>query len=239
MSGPIAHTGATAPTGPPAGGAAGAARPRTGRYSLLTTRDKVTLSLMVGIPTFLCLFFIWGPTLASFGLSFTNWRGIGAITGDNVVGLKNYETLFTQYALFWPAVWHNILWLLVLTFIATPIGIFFAVLLDKNIRGTRIYQSAIYLPVVLSLAVIGIIWTLQYAPEQGFINGKYAMILTGPWNLKRFEGIDFDVSLVPADPAGTSSNVGGSNMVVFRSSEHADVALDFLRWFTSRDTQLR
>src|SRR5262249_28365284 len=44
---------------------------------------------------------------------------------------------------------------------------------------------------------------------------------------------------VPAGPAGTSSNVGGSNMVVFRSSEHADVALDFLRWFTSRDTQLR
>jgi multiple sugar transport system substrate-binding protein len=76
-------------------------------------------------------------------------------------------------------------------------------------------------------------------PEQGFINGKYAMILTGPWNLKRFESVDFGVSLVPAGPAGTSSNVGGSNMVVFRSSEHADVALDFLRWFTSRDMQLR
>lgn len=76
-------------------------------------------------------------------------------------------------------------------------------------------------------------------PEQGFINGKYAMILTGPWNLKRFEGIDFGVSLVPAGPAGTSSNVGGSNMVVFRSSPHPDVALDFLRWFTSRDVQLR
>ena len=76
-------------------------------------------------------------------------------------------------------------------------------------------------------------------PEQGFLNGKYAMILTGPWNLKRFEGIDFGVSLVPSGPAGTSSNVGGSNMVVFRSSANADTALDFLRWFTSRDMQLR
>lgn len=76
-------------------------------------------------------------------------------------------------------------------------------------------------------------------PEQGFINGKYAMILSGPWNLKRFEGIDFGVSLVPAGPSGTSSNVGGSNMVVFRSSERADLALEFLRWFTSRETQLR
>ncbi len=76
-------------------------------------------------------------------------------------------------------------------------------------------------------------------PEQGFLNGKYAMILTGPWNLKRFEGIDFGVSLVPSGPAGTSSNVGGSNMVVFKSSTNADTALDFLRWFTSRELQLR
>lgn len=76
-------------------------------------------------------------------------------------------------------------------------------------------------------------------PEQGFLNGKYAMIMTGPWNLQRFEGVDFGVSLIPAGPAGTSSNVGGSNMVVFRSSERAEVAYEFLRWFTSRDVQLR
>jgi multiple sugar transport system substrate-binding protein len=76
-------------------------------------------------------------------------------------------------------------------------------------------------------------------PEQGFLNGKYAMILTGPWNLKRFEGLDFGVALIPAGPAGTSSNVGGSNMVVFRSSRQPDLALEFLRWFTSNETQLR
>ena len=45
-----------------------------------------------------------------------------------------------------------------------------AVLLDKEIRGTRIYQSALYLPVVLSLAIIGFIWQLQYSPTEGFIN---------------------------------------------------------------------
>lgn len=76
-------------------------------------------------------------------------------------------------------------------------------------------------------------------PEQGFLNGKYAMILSGPWNLKRFEGVDFGVSLVPEGPAGTSSNVGGSNMVVFKSSKEPDLALEFLRWYTSEDVQLR
>ena len=44
-------------------------------YSILTRRDKVTMALMVGIPTFLCLFFIWFPTIISIGLSFTDWQG--------------------------------------------------------------------------------------------------------------------------------------------------------------------
>ena len=95
MSGPIPQPGATAPTGPQTGGAVAVAPRRKSRYSLLTRRDKVVLSLMVGIPTFLCLFFIWMPTLISFGLSFTNWRGVGEITGANFVGLKNYDQLFT------------------------------------------------------------------------------------------------------------------------------------------------
>jgi len=140
------------------------------RYTLLTRRDKVTLGLMVGIPLIFDLIMIWGPTVVSVGFSFTNWNGIGAITEKNIIGTKNYESLFTAYPFFWPALQHNLIWLAFLMFIATPIGILFAALLDREIRGSRIYQTVFYLPVVLSLAVIGIIWTLQYAPEQGFIN---------------------------------------------------------------------
>ena len=169
MSGPAHQPQAAAPPVPQAGGAPAAVPHRKGHYSLLTGRDKLTLTLMVGIPTFLCLFFIWLPTIASVGLSLTNWGGVTALTGTNFVGLKNYEVLFTQYSLFWPAVWHNILWLLVLVFIATPIGIFFAVLLDREMRGTRIYQSAFFVPVVLSLAIVGFIWEQMYT-SQGFIN---------------------------------------------------------------------
>ena len=64
---------------------------------------------------------------------------------------------------------HNIIWLVVLVFIATPIGIFLAVLLDREMRGTRIYQSAFFIPVVLSLAIVGFIWEQMYT-SQGFIN---------------------------------------------------------------------
>jgi multiple sugar transport system permease protein len=148
-------------------GAAGAVRPRR-RYSLLTRRDKLTLGLLVGIPAAIHIFFVWLPTLASIALSFTSWNGIGL---DKIqwVGTKNYETLFA-YPPFLPALSHNFIWLACLLFIATPIGMFFAVLLDREIRGSRLYQSALFLPVVLSLAIVGFIWQLQYSPDQGFIN---------------------------------------------------------------------
>jgi ABC-type sugar transport system permease subunit len=140
------------------------------RFSLLTRRDKLILGLMVGIPTFIHVFFIWLPTIASGVLSFTSWNGIG-LDKIKFIGLKNYTDLFGGiYPPFWPAIQHNVIWLVVFLAIATPLGMFLAVLLDKEIRGTRIYQSALYMPVVLSLAIVGFIWQLIYSPDEGFIN---------------------------------------------------------------------
>jgi multiple sugar transport system permease protein len=143
---------------------------RKKRYSLLTRRDKITLWVMAGIPTFLVLFFILLPTVTSVLLSFTSWNGVGGIDKIKFIGLKNYTDLFTIYKPFWPAVSHNVIWLGFFLFIATPLGMLLAVLLDKNIRGTRIYQGALYMPVVLSLAIIGFIWELIYAPDYGLLN---------------------------------------------------------------------
>ncbi|MHB8587505.1 MAG: carbohydrate ABC transporter permease [Candidatus Dormibacteraceae bacterium] len=160
----------------PEAGALVVTRRRKRRYTLLTRRDKILLALMVGVPLTLDVLLIWGPTLASIFLSFTNWSGIGPITGKNMVGLKNYKFLFTGYSLFWPALQHNLIWLAFLTFIATPLGMFLAVLLDREMRGTRIYQSVFFLPVVLSLVVVGFIWELQYAPNDGFINNAFGLV---------------------------------------------------------------
>jgi multiple sugar transport system permease protein len=46
----------------------------------------------------------------------------------------------------------------------------FAVILDRGIRGSRIYQSVLFLPVMLSLALIGILWEFVYSPDVGLIN---------------------------------------------------------------------
>jgi multiple sugar transport system permease protein len=126
---------------------------------------------MVGIPLLFDLALIWGPTIAGIGLSFTNWTGIGPITDKSFVGLQEYQKVWA-YPFFMPALAHNFIWLAVLMFVATPLGILMAVVLDSDIRGSRFYQSVFYTPVVLSLAVIGLIWQLQYAPDpgQGFLN---------------------------------------------------------------------
>src|SRR5713226_246524 len=133
----------------PAGALVATRRKR--RYTVLTRQDRLLLILMVGVPLTLDVLLIWGPTVASVFFSFTNWSGIGPITGKNLVGFKNYKFLFSGYTLFWPALEHNLIWLAWLAFIATPLGMFFAVLLDREMRGTRIYQSVFFLPVVLSL----------------------------------------------------------------------------------------
>ena len=124
-----------------------ASGPRKRRYSILTRRDRVVLFLMVGIPVALTVIFIWLPTLASILLSFTNYQGIGAITPANVVGLKNYVFLFTQYTLFWPALTHNIIWLAWFLFIATPLGMFMAVL-DVQVVASSLtaIQAALHIP---------------------------------------------------------------------------------------------
>ena len=134
---------------------------------------------MVGVPLTLDLLLIWGPTLASVAFSFTNWDGIGAIHRKNFVGFKNYQFMFTGYTLFWPALTHNLIWLAWLTLIATPIGMLFAVLLDRELRGLTFYKSVFFLPVVLPLVVVGFIWELQYSPTDGFINNAFGVVKSG------------------------------------------------------------
>jgi multiple sugar transport system permease protein len=164
---------APAPPARPTGGAGAPslALPRKGgRLSLLTGQDKLVLAVMLGIPTLIHVGLVWIPTLGSIVLSFTRWNGIGGLSTIQVIGTKNYSDIVSIYPPFWPALLHNLIWLCFFIFIATPFGMLLAVLLDREIRGSRFYQSAFFLPVVLSLAIVGFIFQLIYAPEQGLIN---------------------------------------------------------------------
>ncbi|MDO3684847.1 carbohydrate ABC transporter permease [Micromonospora sp. C28ISP2-4] len=143
------------------------------RLRLLSRTDRVVITLMVLVPLLLVTGLVWLPAVATVLLSGTNWDGIGPIGEIEWVGFKNYDDVVNIYPPFVPAVQNNLLWLAALFVVATPIGMFLAVLLDKELRGSRFYQTALYLPVVLSLALIGFIWQLIYSRDQGLLNGVF------------------------------------------------------------------
>jgi multiple sugar transport system permease protein len=147
--------------------------PRDRRVRRVSGIDRLVVGLMVGVPTFVVVCLVVLPAIATVTLSFARWTGIGGLSTIEWIGTTNYVNVFTNYPPFKPAMEHNLLWLAVFFFLATPFGMFLAVLLDKDIRGSRFYQTAIYLPVVLSLALIGFTWQLFYSRDQGLINGLF------------------------------------------------------------------
>ncbi len=143
----------------------------TGRRRLrMSARDRVTIALMVLIPTAVTATLVWVPAIASVVMSFFNWDGFGPFSEAKFVGTKWYGDAVTIYPAFWPAVQHNVIWLVVLFCVATPLGMLIAVLLDREASGTKFYQTALYLPVVLSMALIGFIWQLIFSRDQGLLN---------------------------------------------------------------------
>lgn len=159
---------------PEPGGAAGRPRARkVSDLSKLKARDKIVVGLFLGVPLLFVLSLVVFPAIASVILSFTSWNGIGGLATIEWIGTKNYSDIFTIYPPFWPAVQNNLLMLVFLFTIPTVLGVYLAVLLDKELRFTWFYQTAFFMPVVLSLALVGFIWQLIYSRDQGLINGLF------------------------------------------------------------------
>ena len=135
----------------------------------LSRNDRFTLSAFVGLPTIVQLLLLWIPAITTIALSFTYWNGI-RISDIKWAGLANYKNIFCGTPIFYDALKNNLIWLLWFCFIASPIGIILAYQIDRKIKGHKFYESIFYIPVVLSLAVIGIIWNFMLQPG-GFIQG--------------------------------------------------------------------
>ena len=214
-------------------GARRATRAPAGRVRRLSGRDKWVLGFMVGVPTLIQLVLVWIPTLLSAALSFTRWNGL-SLTDIKGAGLANYEFIANDYPPFWPAVQHNVLWLVFLALIATPLGLLLAILLDQNIRGTKIYQSIFFTPVMLSLALIGVIWQLFYNRDSGLLNfllgtagtpqavdwfgdssvNIWAALVAAPWRHAGYVMILYLAGLKGVDPTlREAAQIDGANAV--------------------------
>jgi multiple sugar transport system permease protein len=112
------------------------------------------------LPLAVELFWVFWPAMNSFSLSFTSWNGVGPA---RPVGLENYERLFAD-PIFITALRNNVIWAIGFGGLSVIGGLALAVALNRPGRGVGIYRSAIYLPMVISLAVTGLFWRVMYQP---------------------------------------------------------------------------
>ena len=124
---------------------------------------------MVGIPTLLHVALVWIPTISSILPFLHQLEGIrlSEITLGRTEELSP-DIHASSSAISIRRLLNNIVLMIFLFVFPTALGIFFAYLLDKNIRGTRIYQAVYFTPVVLSLAVVGFMWkSVIYSTANG------------------------------------------------------------------------
>ncbi len=147
----------------------------------MTRGSRVSLFFMAAGPLAFFLLFVLWPLAQSTYYSLTKWNGLS----DPVfIGLDNFWRALGDPN-FIRAFQNTAIWLIVAVAVPTILGLLLAVLLDRPLRGSRFYKSAFYLPVTLSLVVVGQVWTWIYQPDWGLLNSVLEAVglgdLTRAW----------------------------------------------------------
>ncbi|MCG5219158.1 carbohydrate ABC transporter permease [Streptosporangium sp. KLBMP 9127] len=149
---------------PPARGGTTVHRP-----PLLPRLRKHWWSYVFLIPMILLFgaFTVW-PMIASWWYAFFDWDGVGAAT--DWVGLGNFTEVLGN-EMFWQAFWNSFLFSVVAICVEMPLALLFAILLNNHrLRGRDLYRLALFLPVVATTAVVGIVFAVLFDPAGGVVN---------------------------------------------------------------------
>lgn len=144
----------------------GAQAPLMRRRLLPRTVDGWLPFILLG-PTFLLIVVVLlFPLLYNLRLSFFSWN---IIKPEVFVGLENYQMIL-QDASFWNSVRVTGTFYVIAFSVEFFLGFGLALLLNRNIRGTRIFRTIILLPMMLTPVVLGLDWRMMYNLEFGVIN---------------------------------------------------------------------
>ena len=158
------------------------------------------------------------PMVYSSYLSLFRWDGVAPT--KVFVGLENYGILLTQNDVFWIALKNNAIWLVAALLLPTSIGLGLAILLNSKFRGSHIFRSVFYFPSVLSLAVVGLIWTWIYHPDLGLLN--QALSCVGPKGFDPQLAIRSEHCPLPCDHRRHLERSGPADASLFsRSPNHS------------------
>lgn len=123
------------------------------------------------------------PMLNGLYLSFFEWSGSAG--GRTFIGLDNYVQLFND-SIIPRTIWHDYFLVITKVFGIMILATFFAVALTQlRLREAPFYRVIFFFPNIMSVVVVGILWSFIYNPSLGIVNsGLEAVGLenwTQPW----------------------------------------------------------
>jgi raffinose/stachyose/melibiose transport system permease protein len=117
------------------------------------------------------------PLLVVFGMSTTKWSGVGTPV---FVGLDNFVQLAHDEA-FRKALVNTLIWVLVGTFIHTPLCLLVAFVIARRPRGWKIFRTAFFLPNVISATALALMWYFVFHVSLGILNSGLKAIGLDSW----------------------------------------------------------
>jgi ABC-type sugar transport system permease subunit len=123
--------------------------------------------------------FLLYPIGYSLWLSLHEWDGYTPRWGP-FVGLENYRALVAD-EVFWRATWNSILFVIVRTPLEVGLGFLLALLLNRKLALRSLLRTFFFVPVVMSLIVVTIIFQRVFEPNTGLLNTFLRVIGLGDW----------------------------------------------------------
>ncbi len=136
--------------------------------------------------TILFLSLVIYPVFSSFSYSLYAWKGLER---EAFIGFENFRTIFASDLpisdRFWNAVGHNAYALIFVVGVQTTLGFIIGLMLFQGLPGTKVFRSLVFLPVTLSIVVVGFLFNLLLHPSWGAINAIVQLVgdsdFSFPW----------------------------------------------------------
>ena len=117
------------------------------------------------------------PLAAGVALSLVGWDGIHAARWQ---GLANYVQVL-QDQTFWQALGHNVIYAVGTVVGKIVLALVLAVLLNRALRGRAVFRTVLFMPVVMSFVVVGLIWSWIYNYNFGLLNAIVGALGLQAW----------------------------------------------------------
>lgn len=118
------------------------------------------------------------PLVFGLYLSLHRWDGIQPMA---FVGLANFRQAVFEDAIFRLALWHNAVYAVGTVVGKNLVALALAVLLNGHIRGRTFFRTTLFMPVVMSFVVVGLLWAWIFNFQFGLLNNLLAAIGLEGW----------------------------------------------------------